>query len=97
MKSPQPSRAVAGLLINLIVMPGLGTLVSGDLKRRKIGWVQLGLAIILVPALALVTTTTRTVLANSMMVLAFWSVLTSALTLWDAYQGDRMSSAANPT
>ncbi|MGK5083837.1 hypothetical protein WDW37_11090 [Bdellovibrionota bacterium FG-1] len=98
--APRPVRVIAGLLVNLIVLPGLGTLVGGDLQRRRVGWLQLGLCVILAPTVALITArgwapfgvsteSVRTGMASMMMVLALWSASTSVFGIWDAWKADR--------
>lgn len=103
--STAPARAIAGLLVNLIVLPGLGTLISGDRAYRKIGWLQLALGALLVPSIALLTNTgwspagmssgaVREVLGQFMIALAVWSGLTSALIIWRAWKADRRASSS---
>lgn len=33
--------AIVGLILNIIILPGLGTLIGGGAKRKKEGWWQL--------------------------------------------------------
>jgi hypothetical protein len=41
--------AIVGLVLNIIILPGLGTVIGGGEERRKTGIIQLVLAIISYP------------------------------------------------
>jgi hypothetical protein len=98
--SRAPIRAIAGLLLNVIVLPGLGTLVSGDPKFRRTGWIQMGLSIIVVPFIAIAATLAwappgldpaelRGILSKVMIVLGVWSALISVWILFRTWKADR--------
>jgi hypothetical protein len=98
--SVAPARAIAGLLVNIIVLPGLGTLISGDLKRRRMGLIQLslmmliGLAMLTSPAWAPTDPeAVRGKLVYGVYALAIWATLTSVLIIREAWTNDRKQSS----
>ena len=103
--STNPARAIAGLFVNLVVLPGLGTLISGNPKFRRLGWFQLSIGLVLVPSIAVLTQTgwtpggmnsgmIREALGQFMIALAAWSGITSIMIIWQAWKQDRLASQA---
>ena len=45
---PSRARAYAGLFLNILVLPGVGSLVAGE----RVGWIQVSLALLAVVLLA---------------------------------------------
>jgi hypothetical protein len=102
---PTPARAVVCLLLNLIVFPGLGTLISGDRTRRRTGFLQLGFGAGLIPFMILVGIGAMKVggtdpevakawLSNFMMVLVVWNVVTGAQIFRDSWKRARAREVA---
>jgi hypothetical protein len=96
-QDPRPTlpRAVVCLLLNVIVFPGLGTLLSGEPQRRKTGFVQLGLGALLIPFMVLAGIGTLSIagmdpdmvkawIANFMLILVGWNLLTGVRIIGDA-------------
>ena len=95
--APTPARAVVCLLLNVIVFPGLGTLLSGDRSRRGIGMIQFGFGAGLIPVMVLMgmgmihfsgadPAVVQAWLSNGMLVLLLWTVITSVLIFRDAWK-----------
>lgn len=96
-KPPTRTRAIVSLLLNVIVFPGLGTLTSGDRKRKRTGVLQLGLGIMLIPLLVLTSLggvllggfspdTVKAWIGNFMMLLVVWNIVTGVQMFRDAWK-----------
>ena len=95
MNTPTLGRAIVCLILNIIVLPGLGTIASGDPKRRPTGWIQLAISLTLLPLTVasvlgsgtfsfLNNDTARAWLANFMLILALWGAGTGIGIIRDA-------------
>lgn len=96
-KVPSIPRAVVSLLLNVIVFPGIGTLASGENKRKRVGFVQLALGLTLLP-FAVITgmggaiiagvdpETARAWVVNFMLILVAWNMVTSVGIVRDAWR-----------
>jgi hypothetical protein len=106
MKPPlSVGRAFVCLLLNVIVLPGLGTLLSGDDSRRGTGWLQLGLGLLLLPLTVasvlgnsgffsfLNNDTARAWLANFVLILALWGAGTGISLIREARAAKKAHSA----
>lgn len=104
--SPTLGRAVVSLILNIIVLPGLGTIASGDAKRRPTGWIQLGISLILLPLTVasvlgsgtfsfLNNDLARAWLANFMMILALWGAGTGISIIREAKAAKRRMELAS--
>jgi hypothetical protein len=102
---PSPARAVICLLLNVVVFPGLGTLLSGDRDWRRTGFLQLGFGAGLVPTTVLIGTGAITLqgsdpnvvqawLSNFMMVLILWNVISSVQIIRGAWKKARAREIA---
>ncbi len=98
--SPTRLRAVVCLLLNVIVFPGVGTLSSGERKRRKTGWLQLILGIVLFPAIMVLgmgtavlngvnPETVKSCLYALMTALVIWNVWTGLQIFWEAWKNTK--------
>ena len=106
---PSRSRAFLCLLLNVIVFPGLGTLASGEQKRKRTGAFQLGLGILLIPILVVVSLggvlvggynpdTVKAWLGNFMLLLVLWNMMTGIQIFRDAWKKAREAGqSAKPT
>lgn len=102
---PTPARAVVCLLLNLIVFPGLGTILSGDRTRRRTGFLQLGFGAGLIPFMILVGVgsmqlggtdpeVAKAWLSNFMLLLVVWNVITGVQIFRESRQRARVLKAA---
>jgi hypothetical protein len=98
--APTPARAVVCLFLNVIVFPGLGTLLSGDRTRKRTGFVQLGFGAALVPVMIFVgigmmsfqgvdPEVVKAWLSNFMMILVLWNLVTGVQIFRDAWKKAR--------
>jgi hypothetical protein len=93
---PSRGRAFVCLLLNLIVYPGLGTLVSGDTSRRRTGLVQSVLGGLLLAVLVALTVggavytgdleTAKAWLGNILLLLVLWNVITGIQIFREAWR-----------
>jgi hypothetical protein len=97
---PTPARAMVCLFLNVIVFPGLGTLLSGDRSRRKTGFLQLGFGAGLVPVMILIgigsltfqgsdPETVKAWLSNFMLILVVWNIVTGVQIFRDSWKKAR--------
>jgi hypothetical protein len=104
--APSVSRAFVCLLLNVIVLPGLGTLMSGEPQRRRTGFFQLGMGLLLIPLMVIIGVssayfagmspdTIRSWLSNITLVLMLWSVLTGVSIIRDAIRRAKEQSAVS--
>lgn len=88
------------LLLNVIVFPGLGTLASGEKKRKRTGAFQLGLGILLIPVLVVASLgtvlvggvsqdTVKAWLGNLMLLLVLWNLMTGIQIFKDAWKNSK--------
>jgi hypothetical protein len=81
-KPPTTGRAAICLLLNVLILPGTGTLASGKTEYKRTGRLQLALSLTLVPLVvasalgvpALSSEWAHAWIANFMMISLVWSV-----------------------
>ncbi len=97
---PSFGKALFCAFLNVVVLPGMGTLATKEQKRRKTGWAQLGMGIVLIPVMVAFSMGITVIggvdpqdalkwTGNLMLLLVLWNLGSSIGIVRDAWQRRR--------
>lgn len=100
-------RAAICLFLNVIVFPGLGTLISGDPTLKRTGMIQFGMGALLTPLLLLFGAgglvlggvdpeVVKAWLLNFVLILMIWNVVTGVRIFRKAWKQAKAHEALQP-